>query len=556
MRLNIQFRNRNGSSKATMFRTFTILIIWLLGSVSAFAQDRPNILFLFADDWGRHASIYSEVDGPGTVNDHIKTPHFDALARQGVLFNNAYVSSPSCSPCRSALMSGQHFWRTGTGSVLRSAWDNTLPAYPLLLEKAGYHIGFSNKVWGPGAPMNAPHGGERAKYNKAGRSICNISYFVEGRVKKGTAIEQAKQEVMSQVRQNFRDFLAAREEGKPFCFLFGPTTTHRKWVKGSGATQWGTNPDDLKGKLPPFLPDVHEVREDLNDYFGQAMAFDMAIGALVSELKKTGEYENTIIVVSGDHGAPGFPHGKCNLYDFGSRVPLMLSGPNIKGGRVVEDFVSLPDLAPTFLEAGEVAVPETMTAQTLWPVLTSGDEGWVDASRTQVYIGRERHVPVARAGELPYPQRAIRTKGHLLIINFKPDRNPLGDPYKLDTPKEPDAAAIMKSTRVTLPDEDASPTKAWLVTNRNDPAWRSYYDQAYGKRPRLELYDLKKDPHQVNNVAAMPEYKEVVQRLETKLMTELETTGDPRLVDGGRYFEEQEKFNEAYEKAKSEKRQR
>ncbi|WP_442510470.1 sulfatase-like hydrolase/transferase [Novipirellula sp. SH528] len=178
--------------------------------------------------------------------------------------------------------------------------------------------------------------------------------------------------------------------GKPFCFLFGPTTTHRKWVKGSGATQWGTDPDALKGKLPPFLPDVPEVREDLNDYFGQAMAFDMAIGALVDELKRTGEYENTIIAVSGDHGAPGFPYGKCNLYDFGSRVPLVLSGPGVKGGRVVEDFVSLPDLAPTFLEAGKVAVPKAMTAKTLWPVLVSDSEGWVDASRTQVYIGRER----------------------------------------------------------------------------------------------------------------------------------------------------------------------
>lgn len=531
-----------------MCRIFISLTILLLGAATSFAADQPNILFLFADDWGRHASIYAELDGPGTVNDVIKTPHFDALARKGVLFNNAYVSSPSCTPCRSALMSGQHFWRTGTGAVLAGVWDDTNPAYPLLLEKAGYHIGFANKVWGPGVPMNAPHGGDEAKYNKAGRSICNISYFVPGEVKKGKTLEEAKQMVMSQVRQNFRDFLADREDGKPFCFLFGPTTTHRKWLKGSGATQWGTDPDNLKDKLPPFLPDVHEVREDLNDYFGQAMAFDMAIGALVDALKRAGEYENTIIVVSGDHGAPGFPYGKCNLYDFGSRVPLLLSGPGVKGGRVVEDFVSLPDLAPTFLEAGKVAVPKAMTAKTLWPVLESDAEGWVDAARTQVYIGRERHVPVARAGNLPYPQRAIRTKDHLLIINFKPDRNPLGDPYKLDTPDEPTAEAIMASTKATLPDEDASPTKAWLITNRKDPKWRPFFDRAYGKRPRLELYDMKKDSHQINNVAMQPEYRGVVERLKKQLMTELETTGDPRLVDDGRYFEEQEKFSSAYKK--------
>lgn len=525
-----------------MHRILTILTILLLGTASSFAADRPNILFLFADDWGRHASIYAEVDGAGTVNDAIQTPHFDALASEGVLFNNAYVSAPSCTPCRSSLLSGQHFWRTGTASVLTSPWDDSIPVYPLLLEQAGYHIGYTDKVWGPGSPMNAPYGGDRTKYNNAGKSICHISYTVAGSVKKGKTLEEAMQGVMSEVRQNFRDFLAAREDGKPFCYWFGPTTTHRKWLKGSGATQWGTNPDDLQGKMPGFLPDVPEVREDLNDYFGQAMAFDMAVGALVDELKRTGEYDNTIIAVSGDHGAPGFPHGKCNLYDFGSRVPLVLTGPGVKGGRVVDDFVSLPDLAPTFLETGKVDVPKTMTAKSLWPVLGSEAEGWVDASRTQAYIGRERHVPTARAGKIPYPQRAIRTQDYLLIINFKPDRNPLGDPYKLDTPQEPGADAIMANTKATLPDEDAGPTKAWLVTHRNDPSWRPYFDRAYGKRPRLELYDLQNDPDQLNNVALSPEYSTVVKSFEEKLMSELETTGDPRLIDDGRFFEEVEKF--------------
>ncbi|MCF7849717.1 MAG: sulfatase [Kiritimatiellales bacterium] len=526
-----------------------ILTVLLFGTVSSFAAERPNMVFFFADDWGRHASAYAALDGPGTVNDCIQTPHFDQLAREGVLFNNAYVSAPSCTPCRSALLAGQHFWRTGTGAVLTSAWDDSLPAYPLLLEESGYHIGFANKVWGPGVPMNAPYGGARNQYNKAGKSICHISYTVAGSMKKGKTLEEAKEEVMVTVRRNFRDFLAAREEGEPFCFWFGPTTTHRKWVRGSGQAQWGTDSDDLKGKMPPFLPDVHEVREDLNDYFGQAMAFDMAVGTLVAELKRIGEYDNTLIAVSGDHGAPGFPHGKCNLYDFGSRVPLVLSGPGVKGGRVVEDFVSLPDLAPTFLETGSVDVPESMTAKSLWPVLESDAAGWVDPTRTQAYIGRERHVPSARAGNLPYPQRAIRTKDYLLIINFKPERYPLGDPYKLDTPQEPDADAMMANTKATLPDEDAGPTKAWLVSNRNHPEWRPYFDRAYGKRPRLELYNLKKDPHQINNVALQPECREVVARLEKKLMTELETSRDPRLIDGGRYFEEQEKFSAAYKNA-------
>ncbi|MDZ8118779.1 sulfatase [Pontiella sp. NLcol2] len=522
------------------------LSILLLGTATAFAAERPNLLFLFADDWGRHAGVYAEIDGPGTMNEIIRTPHFDRLAREGVLFNHAYVSAPSCTPCRSSLLSGQHFWRTKTGAVLTSAWDDSIPSYPLLLEQAGYHIGFSNKVWGPGAPADAPYGGERNKYNHAGRSICNISYPVAAAMKNGIPAEEVKQEVMDQVRRNFRDFLDAREEGKPFCFWFGPTTTHRSWVKGSGAAQWGLDPDALKGKMPPYLPDVPEVREDLADYFGQVMAFDMAIGVFVDELKRIGEYENTIIAVSGDHGAPGFPQGKCNLYDFGSRVPLVFSGPGIKGGRLVEDFVSLPDLAPTFLEAGNVEVPEVMTAKSLWPVLKSEKSGRVDPTRTQVYIGRERHVPSARAGNLPYPQRAIRTRDYLFIINFEPGRYPMGDPVRLDGAEEPTAGELAKKTKATLADWDAGPTKAWMVTHRDDPACKPYFERSFGKRPRLELYDLKKDPHQMNNVAQQPEYREVMDKLEKKLMTELRATGDPRVIDGGRYFEKQEKFAEAY----------
>ena len=104
-------------------------------------------------------------------------------------------------------------------------------------------------------------------------------------------------------RANFADFLKARQQVEPFCYWFGPTNVHRRWIKGSGKAHWNMNPDELKGKMPPFLPDVHAIREDLADYLGEAQGFDMALGVLIEELKKIGEFENTIIVVSGDHGA-------------------------------------------------------------------------------------------------------------------------------------------------------------------------------------------------------------------------------------------------------------
>lgn len=526
--------------------TFTSVKLVLLGVLAmivpctggAKEPRKPNIVFAFADDWGRFASAYAKLDGPGGINDLLQTPNFDRIANEGVLIRRAFVSAPSCTPCRSALLSGQHFWRTGRGAILRNAvWDGSNPSYPLLLKDVGYHIGETYKVWGPGSPVDAPYGAPRFSYEKAGARINQFSENVTEMVKQGKRIEDAKQELYKDVEGNFDAFLADRKGNQPFCYWFGPTQVHRKWVKGSGKKLWGIDPDKFKGKLPPFLPDVPEVREDLADYFGEIQSFDACLGVLLAKLEEIGELENSVIVVSGDHGAPGFPHGKCHLYDFGSSVSLAIRWGGAKGGRVVDDLISLTDLAPTFLELGGAKVPSVMTGRSLVPILRSPKNGHVESDRDAVYIGRERHVDTARAGLLPYPQRAIRTHDFLYIINFKPERFPAGDPFRLDGPNAPSLEELTENTHVTLPDEDAGPTKAWLVSNRNDPKWKSYYDLAYGKRPREELYDLKRDPHQVKNVASDSKYANEKAKLEKRLLAELSRTADPRLVDDGKFFE-------------------
>lgn len=501
---------------------------------------QPNIVFAFADDWGRYASAYRRVEGPQSLNAIIDTPNFDRIAREGALFTNAFVPAPSCTPCRSSILSGQYFWQTGLGAILQGAlWDERIPTYPLELEKGGYHIGYTYKVWSPGQAANAPYGAERTRYESAGTNYRRFSHWATERADE-LGVEGAKRVLLDETRDNFNSFLDARPKGKPFCYWWGPTNTHRSWERGSGKALWGLDPDDLEGRLPDFLPDVHAVREDVCDYLGECQAVDAGLGVLIKRLEELGELDNTLIVVSGDHGIPGFPRAKCNLYDIGCEVALAARWPNhIPRGRTVHDFVNLMDLAPTFLEAAGVAIPDTMTGKSLLPVLKSERSGQVDSQRTFVVTGRERHVATAREGQLPYPQRAIRTGDFLYIHNFAPDRWPMGDPQGLDDlhAEAPPVEDLARNTRIAYPDLDASPTKAYMIHHRAEDAIRPLFEIGFGKRPREELYDLRVDPHYMNNLADDPEYDPIRKELAADLMQTLREQNDPRLVESPCRFE-------------------
>lgn len=502
-------------------------------------ESRPNILFAFGDDWGRYASKYREIDGPGTPNDLLDTPNFDRVADEGVVFANAHVPAPSCTPCRSALLSGRYFWQTGRGAILLGAvWDDSIPTWPLLLEEEGYHIGYTYKVWSPGTPVNAGIGGERTRYESR-NWFWNFSQTATSLID-DHGVEGAKEKVFDEVRESFDAFLEDRPDDAPFCYWWGAQNTHRKWEKGSGKELWGIDPDELEGKLPDFLPDVPEVRQDFADYLGECKAFDTGLGILLDKLQEIGELENTLVVVSGDHGIPGMPRGKCNLYDIGTEVALAARWPgHIPEDRVVTDQTNIQDLAPTFLDAAGVEKPDDMSASSLMSVLRSKEEGQVDPESTWIISGRERHVDEAREGNLPYPQRAIRTHDYLYVRNFAPDRWPMGDPEGLDDPtiEPPPYEKLQDSSFIAYADLDASPTKAWMIHHRGEDAIRDQYEVGFGKRPAEELYDLAEDPDHMNNVADDPEYEDIKERLSNKLMDVLREEDDPRVTEEPCRFE-------------------
>ncbi len=453
-------------------------------------RQRPNILFAFSDDqsWLHTGAFGDKI---------VKTPAFDRVADEGVLFTHSFSACPSCTPSRSAVISGQDIWRIQEAGVLFGSIPKDLKLYPHMLEEAGYHVGYTGKGWLPGNFSDL--GLEKDPIGKAYNSI------MEGHLAKG--IDRRN------YAANFADFLKDRNENQPFCFWFGSTEPHRIYEDGVGK-MIGKKTADVN--VPPFWPDVEVVRSDILDYYYEIEWFDSHLESMLVKLEEINELDNTLIVVTSDNGMP-FPRAKTTLYDWGVRMPLSIRwGDKIKGGRVVDDLVSHIDFAPTFLEAAGITIPTEFTGKSLLPILLSGKEGLVEKSRDRVFTATERHT-WCRPDGATYPIRAIRTRDYLYIRNYEPDRWPTGGP------------TFVSSNRTFHGDVDACPTKTFMVHPDNQKKFEREYELSFGKRPAEELYKIADDPGQINNLAGLPEYEEIRSTLRTDLEAHLSKTGDPRM---------------------------
>jgi len=472
----------------------------------------PNILLAISDDQSYpHAGIYGYKP--------VKTPAFDRIANEGILFNNAFSAAPGCSPSRASLLTGKFIWELEDAGSHASYFPSKFETYTSILDANGYKVGYTGKGWGPGRWKEAGR-----KVNPAGQAFNEIEDL----------------NVPEHIRpldyfENFRVFLEERENDQPFCFWYGASEPHRRYKTGIGIEN-DMNIDEVV--IPRFLPDVVSVRSDMLDYLFEIQHFDNHLYKMIELLEDMGELDNTIIIVTSDNGMP-FPRAKANLYEYGFHMPLAIRwGDKVKPGRIVDDLISLTDIAPTIIDiisnAGGLKSSNVidMSGLSFKNILLSDAEGLVEPERSAIFSARERHS-CSRWNNFSYPIRAIRTHEFLYIKNFKPDRWPAGAPVKFNE----------KSQFVPAFHDIDDFQESYIFKNRNVDSIKYYFDLAVAKRPFEELFNIKKDPYCLNDLSTLPDYQEILIKLRNDLNTKLTATGDPRTIGSGDIWESYKRFN-------------
>ena len=464
---------------------FLILLLPATGLIAA----PPNILFCISDD---QSYAHTAANGDPVV----QTPAFDRVAREGIRFTRAFCDAPTCGPSRSAILTGQPIWRLEEAGNIHSTLPKKFFTYAELLKESGYATGFTGKGWSPG---RLEAGGRDA--NPAGKE------FQERRLKPPFRAMRN-----TDYAANFDDFLAQVKKDQPFCFWLGTSEPHRGFELGAGER---TGKDPAKVIVPKIFPDHPVVRSDILDYYVEIEHFDQMVARALKSLEKSGQLDNTLVVVTSDHGMP-FPRSKASLHDQGSRVPLAIRWPEgIKNpGRVFPGLVNLSSLAPTFLKAAGLVVPDMMIASSLQDVFEDKPE----VARVSAFIAMERHDGCRKGGK-GYPSRAIRTKDYMYILNHKPERWPAGNPDR-----------EFCARYIPFGEVDSSPTKSLLMDNKDKAGFEQFYNLAFAKRPAEELYDLTKDPEQIINFAGKRNYIQIQKKLAAELQEHLVRTKDPRAL--------------------------
>ena len=436
----------------------------------------------------------------------VSTPAFDYVASNGLLFNKAYTTNAKCAPSRSTILTGRNSWQLEQACNHWPHFPEKFKTFAEALPDVGYFVGHTAKGWAPGI----------AKRNGVKRDLIGPAF-------NGHKLTPPAKFISSNdYSKNFESFLDAAPDEAPWFFWYGSTEPHRAYEYGVGQRLGKKDISDID-EVPPFWPDSDTVRMDMLDYAYEIEYFDQHLQNMIDLLVERGEFHNTLIVVTADNGMP-FPRIKGQVYEMDNHLPLAIMWKrNIEDpGRVIDDFISFSDFAPTFLElAGLDQIASGMAPITgiSFTDLFQSRPDSQSPQRDHILVGKERH-DVGRPNDWGYPVRGIFKDDYLLTINFKPDRWPAGNPETgyLNT--------------------DGSPTKTAILNRYRDKISDEFWQLSFGKRTDEELYDISSDPYCLNNLAQDSSKSNIIKSLRTQLISELKSQGDPRVLGQGDLFDQ------------------
>ena len=454
--------------KNNLKAVFALLVFVLGGFVQAQESGEGlNVVIFIADDLGRN-----DIGPYG--NRVVETPHLDQFAKEAVVFNQVFASSPTCAPSRASIHTGlmpfrhgAHANHTGIKTAVK-----TLPSY---LKEEDYHVGFAGKL----------HLGPMEQYPFdliEGTNVREPGHENDGVL--WTDLELGPVDKWLDEASNKK---------QPFVLVVNDHSPHVIWPEKAEY-----DPKDID--IPPFHIDTEETRKSRARYYTDITKMDNNVGELLESIKAHGLAENTIFIFTADQG-PQWAFGKWNLYDYGMQVPLMVHWPGKTNKRIEnEELISLTDLLPTLVEISGGDAPKSIDGKSFLGLLT----GEKTTHRKTIYGSHTGDGTMNRS-----PMRMIRTKRYKYILNLAPDQV-----YHthMDKAKDHDGGRAYWDSWVEK-SYGESPKAASVL-------WR------YHNRPVEELYDIKRDPEERNNLAANPHYKSIIKNFREQMETWREGQND------------------------------
>ncbi|MEL7117830.1 MAG: sulfatase [Bacteroidota bacterium] len=449
-----------------IYKSSLFLLAILFSSITlCIAQDSisstPNFLFLICEDISPYLSFY----GDRTA----KTPNLDKLAKESLIYDNAFTTVGVCAPSRSTMITGMYPVSIGTHNMRTgksySGWG--FRAYTKLKKTQRDQKNIPFSMYSAVVPP------EVKCFTKFMREA---GYYCTNQGKSDFQFDSP----LSAWDENGKGHYKNREDGQPFLSMlnFGVTHESRIWIKSEDSLR--IDPD--KVNLPSYIPDFEQSRIDYARNYSNIEELDAQMGRAIKELKASGEYENTYIIFMSDHGGP-LPRGKRLIYDSGLKVPFMVRFPNQQKVGRTDQLISFVDIAPTILSLAGVDVPDYLQGKAFLGKQEGADNEYVFGSRD-------------RFDEFYDRSRSIRNKNFLLVKNYYLDQ-----PLYLDLKYRKQIPFMNEFLRMRDNGELNETQMLWFNPSK----------------PKIEFYDVVVDPEQINNLAHLPQYQDEIKTMLAEL---------------------------------------